>query len=115
MRIRLLASAAALAAALLLPSGAFAVTAPVITTPATTPTVTNVNVHLVWGDVPDEINYRVFRADADCVTNRVDLTLLGILPADTVTYDDAPAADGTYCYQVEAVDLDTITVADSAG
>ncbi len=56
MRIRLLISAAALAAALVLPSAAFAVDRAVITTPATTPSVTNVRpVHLVWGDVPDEV------------------------------------------------------------
>ena len=115
MRIRLLVSAAALAAALVLSPAALAATAPAITTPAAVPSpfVTNVTpVHLAWGDVPDEAGYRVWRADAGCVTGLVNLTLLsGDLPADSTFSDDSPPADGAYCYWVEAVDPDTSVAA----
>jgi hypothetical protein len=114
MRTRLLFLVAALAAALLIPSAAFAVGTPSITTPAAS-SVTNVApVHLVWTDTPDETGYRVFRADADCTGNLTDVTLLqGDLVADTTTYDDTPPADGTYCYYVEAFDIVSSTTSDS--
>jgi fibronectin type 3 domain-containing protein len=114
MHTRLLAPVVALAAALLLPSAALAVGTPSITTPASSPFITRTApITLEWSDTPDEINYRVFRADADCSTNLENLTLFGDLPANTGDFLDSPPADGTYCYYVQAVDLDGTTTANS--
>ena len=102
MWTRVLASAG-IAAALLAPATASAVTRPEVTTPTSTPSATNSAPTLVWNDVNDELGYRVFRADGTCAAMFADIS--GDLPAGTSAYlDSPPPLEGTYCYYVQAFD-----------
>ena len=102
MRIRLLVSLVAAAAALILPSGAFAFNAPSVQPSSTT--VTANQPHLTWDDVRDQptdfMQYNVWRGDGSCgvTTNLAPITTVD---ADTLTFTDS-VTDGTYCYFVEA-------------
>jgi chitodextrinase len=108
---RLLASVAALAAVLLAPSAVFAVTQPTITAPASGFATRLPPITLIWTDGVDEVSYHVFRGDAACA-GTADVS--GALPLDTVTYDDAPPGDGTYCYFIRADGLIPLDTADSS-
>jgi fibronectin type 3 domain-containing protein len=103
MRTRLLGLVAVFAAALLTPSAAFAdVDSPILAAPVS-PTASS-PVTLNWSDVAAADGYRVFRADAGCVTNSTNITDLsaGDLPAGTTTFPDNSPAAGTHCYFVRA-------------
>ena len=101
MRTRLLAAVAVLAAALIMPSAAFAdpPPAPTITTPASTPTFTKDSpISLIWSTSSVPI-YHVFRGAGDCTgMTEIGTNLLG----ETI-FADAPG-EGTYCYDVVADD-----------
>jgi hypothetical protein len=96
MRIRLLVSAAALAAALVIPSGAFAATVTVNSAPYATP------VDLSW-NVTASVSEVLYRAPGACAV----LPMPGEVPIDTdagapptgTTFSDAPG-DGVFCYYV---------------
>jgi hypothetical protein len=111
MRImrRLLVPLAVVAAALLAPSAAFAVTPPVISA-ALSPT--NLRPSLSWPDVPDATaGFHVFRAGKNCAVADplTDFAPVvdGELLAGTVTFTDnaGQLADGSYCYFVRSDDV----------
>ena len=95
---RLFVSVALVAASLAVPQAAFAVGQPVITAPATGSYTNATPITITWDPVLDAATYRVFRADADCISNEVNLS--GDLPLLTVSFQDAPV-EGAYCYRVQ--------------
>ena len=103
MRMRLLVSAAALAAALLAPSAALAVEQPSVQSPVSPFVTDTAPVTLTWLDVADEDGYRVWRGDAAC-GNEADITAFGTVDvnAGVATFSDASPIEGAHCYFVEA-------------
>ncbi|HET6174259.1 MAG TPA: hypothetical protein VFD90_16730 [Gaiellales bacterium] len=104
MRIRLLAALAVVAAALLVPSAAFAVTAPDIFSPVSGSATSSSAVTLEWDPVGGEGGYRVFRADGNCSASFANISDLtgGDLAVGSSSYPDTLSSEGSYCYKVEA-------------
>ena len=109
MRIRLLISAAAFAAALVLPSAAFALDGPVVTAASPTNQVPVLN----WLAVPAAVNgFHVLRGAGTCAVVGGSLSPAGgidPLPGATTFTDDISLPEGVYCYEVDSDDGITTT------
>ncbi|MDX6563580.1 MAG: hypothetical protein QOD65_3394, partial [Gaiellales bacterium] len=102
MRTRLLASVAALAATLLLPSAALALNPPVLSAPS----ATHDPPALSWPSVAGaSLGFVIYRANGDCAGSP-SLSQIGFDPSPSATaFTDTPApAEGTHCYRVDSDD-----------
>jgi fibronectin type 3 domain-containing protein len=107
MRTRLLAAVAVLAAALIVPSAAFA--APTLLSPGPAPVVTNQPIDITWDDLASEVSFQIVSGDPDiggnCPATPDNRQLVSaLLPVSPMEYSFTPGSDATTCYYVEAND-----------